>query len=963
MSEQFNYRNDRVGERVLPLRTGSKKSADRPVFPTRFHLFCMAAGIFVAVTLLIGYTANDLGLTWDEVPYRFSQRLMAKWFTELSDCRTLDQASPLLTKEAILNGWLYNRYGPNFHPPLAGMLCNLTHAVLGDALGDLPARRMASGIELALAASLLFLFLARRYGLWVSSVAAASLVLTPRVFGDAHIAGTDMPLMAFWGLTALAFWNGLESRLWRVVFGVLLGLSFLVKFSALLMIVPLGIWLLIFRVIPRWSVVRAIAALVGTVFIAWPLGLAGLEIVRLAGAIRLATQQDRMLGSTLDRLAGQMLTAPLGHWPPYTSDELDAGVHILRATATDTADTPIHAQLRRELASTLNLRPDRPSHDAAQMTELVHDARRDTLLKYFQHGPPYTESELDRAATALLREVAALSGESLDERAGHESPFSRRELKRIAAVLDVPALAIDQYIGYVMPKEDLGATTRLPGWLLFLPVPLWLIWSAICRLPFMPAELRGDSGAVGLWFAGLAIAPAVAIALNPTWWHETLPQLAHYYQISVGRQGSLPDIEIFYLGKKYLYSLPWHNGWLLMGVTLPVAILFSAIVGVGTAFWMCRRDPLRIYFVFHMLALPMSRMLPTPAHDGVRLMLPTFFFVAGLAGWGFQWIEQLVERVKSEEYSTAPVLSVAAAFLVGPLMYWLYHTHPHELSYYNGLVAGLPGAQRIGFEPTYWYDAVTPGVIRELNDPDRGLPRGAMLCLPEPQSILEAAMPADGKRAELLRKLPEKRINPEVFEDLWLTRELRQDIRIPGLRGVAPDLVDWPYVALLTHSSKACPFTRLLYAFKPRFAWDFDGVRLFSVYEPRCLARAWALWLLIDATDYSKPLVKPEVDRAMIELARRDYRALLSAALRVSESGLDNAMQSEDDPDARTVIAKLAARRELLDVLLTRRKEALVEAAEILGRTADKRPQLLELLIETYDGYLAAADLGSYLDD
>lgn len=31
-------------------------------------------------------------------------------------------------------------------------------------------------------------------------------------------------------------------------------------------------------------------------------------------------------------------------------------------------------------------------------------------------------------------------------------------------------------------------------------------------------------------------------------------------------------------------------------------------------------------------------MLPTPAHDGIRLMLPSCFFLACLAGLGVGWI-------------------------------------------------------------------------------------------------------------------------------------------------------------------------------------------------------------------------------------------------------------------------------------------------------------------------------------
>jgi hypothetical protein len=63
-----------------------------------------------------------------------------------------------------------------------------------------------------------------------------------------------------------------------------------------------------------------------------------------------------------------------------------------------------------------------------------------------------------------------------------------------------------------------------------------------------------------------------------------------------------------------------------------------------------------------------------------------------------------------------------------------------------------------------------------------------------------------------------------------------------------------------------------------------------------------------------------------------------------------------------SVIRKLAARRDALNVLFSWRKQALVEAVEIVSRAADKRPELLERLVETYDGYLPAGELGEYLD-
>src|SRR5208282_2448011 len=91
------------------------------------------------------------------------------------------------------------------------------------------ARRMASVIEFALTIAIGFGFLARRYGTAVGLVMAGSLLLMPRLYGQAHLIDTDIPGLFLWAATALAFWNGLheeKGRHWRVLAGVLLGLSF-----------------------------------------------------------------------------------------------------------------------------------------------------------------------------------------------------------------------------------------------------------------------------------------------------------------------------------------------------------------------------------------------------------------------------------------------------------------------------------------------------------------------------------------------------------------------------------------------------------------------------------------------------------------------------------------------------------------------------------------------------------------
>ncbi len=161
--------------------------------------------------------------------------------------RTWHDLSALVDPDALVYYWPYARHGINFHPPWAGQLNLASYAIFGHWLKDIPARRMATVIQFALTVTLAFQFLARRYGFWCGAVASGALLFLPRLYGQAHLIDTDTPGLLLWAATTLAFWKGLHepgARRWRVAVGVLLGLAFIEKMGAVVVLVPLLLWLI-----------------------------------------------------------------------------------------------------------------------------------------------------------------------------------------------------------------------------------------------------------------------------------------------------------------------------------------------------------------------------------------------------------------------------------------------------------------------------------------------------------------------------------------------------------------------------------------------------------------------------------------------------------------------------------------------------------------------------------------------
>jgi hypothetical protein len=121
------------------------------------------------------------------------------------------------------------------------------------------------------------------------------------------------------------------------------------------------------------------------------------------------------------------------------------------------------------------------------------------------------------------------------------------------------------------------------------------------------------------------------------------------------------------------------------------------------------------------------RMFPfLPAHDGLRQLVPSFFFMPVLAGHGAYLLAGSSRRALRWAGRGLIVGCIATAG-------WsTVQIHPFELSYYNELIGGPKGAKAAGMESTYFWDAATSEVLGWMND---HLPNGSTVVIFPPPNI------------------------------------------------------------------------------------------------------------------------------------------------------------------------------------------------------------------------------------
>ncbi len=240
----------------------------------------------------------------------------------------------------------------------------------------------------------------------------------------------------------------------------------------------------------------------------------------------------------------------------------------------------------------------------------------------------------------------------------------------------------------------LALLTKMQAVLLPPLIAVWAVWH--WRLAAVrPLLVSGVSASV------------VFVAGWPWLWLDLPGHLSEYFGRSTGRV----SLNVWYLGEAFRdVDVPWHYPWVMTFVTVPVGILLLAAVGMWGARRKVLNDPVSSLILGSVVAPLVLFSLPGVAvYDGARLFLVVFPGIAVLAGSSVVSIRAWQPRFKLPVTATMAV--VLAAQTVGILS-----TTPYFLSYYNATVGGTAGAERLGFEVTYWGDSFSREFLANLKN-------------------------------------------------------------------------------------------------------------------------------------------------------------------------------------------------------------------------------------------------------
>ena len=251
--------------------------------------------------------------------------------------------------------------------------------------------------------------------------------------------------------------------------------------------------------------------------------------------------------------------------------------------------------------------------------------------------------------------------------------------------------------------------------------PAWLL-GVVCGLALMVKfQSMGLLGALSVW--GFLYAPRRAIkifliafpisflvffAFQPLYWSHPLGQLMwliNFYAFkSTAYSTSVKGpVALYFLGHTSI-NAPWYYAPVIWLVSTPLPYLALSLWGLWQVFR--KFDPIRVLFLWMALLPMILTMFPgVNVYDGERMFIQAYPAWVLVAAGG---ISSLWENRESWKRPLLAMTMAVTAFV-------LIQNFPFYMDYYSGAVGGPVGAQKKGFESSYWYNALNPGMLDYLN--------------------------------------------------------------------------------------------------------------------------------------------------------------------------------------------------------------------------------------------------------
>jgi hypothetical protein len=229
---------------------------------------------FVVAAVLMFATESDYGVASDVGNYFYSSMRQLSWLQDFVQGLTVGNATAALSAEKLNEHWRWMTIRLP-HPPLSREISGISWLLFRDLLGPVTAYRVGVMLTFAFLTAGCASFTGSAADSRLASIGAGLCVLTmPVLFAHGHLAHTDLFLAAFWFGSAVCLFRWTEGSSGRNLFvsGLFLGAAVSTKFTGLLAIPVLGLWVLIRRPSRFIRAVLVIAAAaLGVFFLSNPL--------------------------------------------------------------------------------------------------------------------------------------------------------------------------------------------------------------------------------------------------------------------------------------------------------------------------------------------------------------------------------------------------------------------------------------------------------------------------------------------------------------------------------------------------------------------------------------------------------------------------------------------------------------------------------------------------------------------